>query len=99
MRGFKLVTFPCLEKLSHTQHSILPRAVSPGTSVALSELEEYQRERMVYLKTSPNPSCIQKTGISPMGRELYFQLYVLASQKHLGSAQLVNSCPLEFFLG
>lgn len=81
MGGFKLVTFPCLEKLSHTQHSILPRALSPGTSVALSELEEYHRERMVHLntlKTSQNLSYIQKTDVSPMGSELYFQLYVFA---------------------
>lgn len=59
--AFKLVTFPCLEKVSHTQHSILPWAVGPGTSVALSELEKYQREIMVSLKTSPNFFYIQKT--------------------------------------
>lgn len=38
MGGFKLVTFPCLEKLSHAQHSILPQAVSSGALVALAQL-------------------------------------------------------------
>lgn len=38
MGGFKLVTFPCLEKLSHAQHRILPRAVSPGALVALAQV-------------------------------------------------------------
>lgn len=37
MGGFKLVTFPCLEKLSHARHSVLPGAVSPGVLVRVSE--------------------------------------------------------------
>lgn len=102
MGGFKLVTFPCLEKLSHTQHSILPWAVSPGTWVALSELEEYLRGRMVYLKTSPNLFYIQKTGVSLMRRELCFQFYALPMlllKNILVGAQMTNSFPLGFFLG
>lgn len=38
MGGFKLVTFPCLEKLSLAQHGVLPPAVSPGALVALAQL-------------------------------------------------------------
>lgn len=104
MGGFKLVTFPCLEKLSHTQHSILPRALSPGTSVALSELEEYHRERMVHLKhikNLPKSFLYSENRRFPDGKWALFPAVCvcnLASQKHLGSAQLTDSCPLEFFL-
>lgn len=104
MGGFKLVTFPCLEKLSHTQHSILPWALSPGTSVALSELEEYHRERMVHLKhikNLPKSFLYSENRCFPDGKRALFPAVCicnLASQKHLGSAQLTDSCPLEFFL-
>lgn len=82
MGGFKLVTFPCLEKLSHAQHSVLPGAVSPGVLVALPNCKSTRGKEQCQLKhtlkTSPNLSKFKNQQVSPMGRNSYFQLYVLA---------------------
>lgn len=76
MGGFKLVTFPCLEKLSHAQHSILPGAVSPGVLVALPNRKSTRGKEQCQLKhtlkTSPNLSYIQKPASFPYGKEPLF---------------------------